>query len=289
MKRWSKTTVGAAGAVLLSLLIWIFPVQADDPHSVRLTGSQYLVFSLTDMARWYTQDQPEAKVSVSSGDYHSYVESLVERTADAVMCLGKLDDDSKAEAAENGIQLIERVIGWGAVALVTDSSNPIQELSLEQVRKIFVGEIRNWQEVGGLDQPIVPMTRDEAVSGTERAFRDTVLHGFPVTQETVRVFDHDIIRAVWKTKGSLADARYTEAVKGRIKGMVKIIAIKEDDDSPGVEPTVDAIQNQSYPVSIPLTLYYDGGVCTRELIGFVDFCARRGLGPHYAKVGGRHQ
>ncbi len=288
MKSTHKTIAALAGAVVLALCVSVAILRADDTHAVTLKGSKYLFFSITDLARWYTQDKPQSNVSVSAEDYYSSVQSLVDRTADAVMSLGKLDDDAKKEAAENGVDLVERVIGWGAVALVTYPTNPVNELTLEQVRKIFVGEIRNWQEVGGQDEPIVTMTRDEAVSGTERAFRETVLQGFPQAQETVRLFDHDIVRAVWKMKGSIADARYTEAVRGRIKDMVKIIAVKEDADSPRIEPTVETIQNRSYPLAIPLVLYYDQKSSTSELLEFVNFCARRGLGRHYANLGNQH-
>jgi phosphate transport system substrate-binding protein len=285
MKNCTKIIAALTSAVVFTLCVSVALSQADDTHAMRLKGSKYLFFSVTDLARWYSQDQPDSKISVTDADYYSYVQLLEDRTADAVMSLGKLDDDAKREAVENGVDLVERVIGWGAVALVTYPANPINELTLEQVRRIFIGEIRNWKDVGGLDEPIITMTRDEAVSGTERVFRDVVLQGFPQMQEIVRLFDHDIVRAVWKTKGSIADARYTEAVRGRIKGMAKIIAIKEDVDAPAIEPTVGTIQNQSYPISVPLVLYYDKRFSTPELVGFVNFCARRGLGQHYAGLG----
>ena len=44
------------------------------------------------------------------------------------------------------------------------------ELTLDQGRKIFLGELTNWKEVGGLNEPIVPMTRDESISGTAQIF-----------------------------------------------------------------------------------------------------------------------
>ena len=135
--------------------------------------------------------------------------------------------------------------------LVTSPDNPIDELTLEQVRKIFVGEYQNWKEVGGLDEPIVTMSRDDAVSGTEKFFREFVLKGFPFKQQTVRLFDADIATAVWKRKGSIADARYTEAIRGRIRGMVKIIAIKEDENSQAIT-LLDSLRSKFYPVSAPM-------------------------------------
>ena len=50
--------------------------------------------------------------------------------------------------------------GYGAVAIITQPDNPVGEVTLDQVRKIFLGEVTNWNQVGGLNEPIVPMTRD---------------------------------------------------------------------------------------------------------------------------------
>jgi hypothetical protein len=64
--------------------------------------------------------------------------------------------------------------------------------------------------------------------------------------------------------------------------MVKIIAIKENDWSPAVMPSVDSIGDRSYPLSAPQVLYFDTKSSTRGLREFVDFCADRGLGTHHA-------
>jgi phosphate transport system substrate-binding protein len=284
MKRYHKYIPAVACAVLLTFAQWESVVRADDAHPVRVTGSQYMFFTVTDLARWYMQDQPDSKVAVTSADQYAYLQSILDKTSDVVMSLGKLEEDVRTEATENGVELAERVIGWGAVAVVTHPDNPVNELSQDQVRKIFLGEYRNWNEVGGLDEPIIVMSRDEAVSGTAKIFLDVVLQGFPTTQDTVRLFDPDIAGAIRRRRGSIADARYTEAVRGKLKGKLKIIAIKEHEESVAVMPSVDTIRDQTYPISVPLVLYYDAGSCTPELSAFVEFCARRGLGPHYANL-----
>jgi hypothetical protein len=83
-------------------------------------------------------------------------------------------------------------------------------------------------------------------------------------------------------KGSIADARYMEAVRGKLK----IIAIKETQDSTVITPSVDTIRDQTFPISVPLVLNDNAVSCTSELRVFVNFCVRRGLGPQYARLGG---
>jgi len=262
--------------------MWSSAPQAENSTVVHFSGSKYLYFTVTDLAKRYMEREAETKVIVTHADQHSYLQSLSDNTSDAIMTLGKMEEDLKEEAVEQGISLQEKVVGWGAVALVTDPKNPVNELTMDQVRKIFLGEYVKWAQVGGLDEPIITMSRDEAVSGTERFFREFVLQGFPLAQQTVKLFDPDIVRAVWKRQGSIADARYSEAVRGRIRGMVKIIALKENADSPAVMPSVDTIGDRSYPLSAPQVLYYDAKSRTRGLREFVGFCADRGLGSHHA-------
>jgi phosphate transport system substrate-binding protein len=241
-------------------------------------------FTVTDLAKVYTERNPQSAVVADYTDHHSLLPTIAERKSDAIMVLGKLEDDMKEKASENGIRLEEHVVGWGAIVLGTSPDNPVDELTLEQVRKIFVGEYQNWKEVGGLDEPIVTMSRDDAVSGTDKFFREFVLKGFPFKQQTVRLFDADIATAVWKRKGSIADDRYTEAIRGRIRGMVKIIAIKEDENSQAIMPSVDSLRSKFYPMSAPMFVYYGAKSHTGDLKDFVDFCARRGLGANHSQL-----
>lgn len=278
--------------VLFSLLngflivfgLWILDVPAQDGNVVRFTGSKYMYFNITDLAKYYQERHPNCQIEVNFGETYSLVPAVLEKSTDAIMALGKLDNDMKQEASEQGIELQEQLVGWGAVVLVADPLNPVSELSLEQVRKIFLGECKNWQEVGGLDEPITVMSREESVSGTEKFLKEFVLNGQPFGQQTLRLFDPDIVRAVWKRKGSIADARYIEAMRGRIKGMVKVIAIKEDAGTPGIVPSVESLRTQSYPMSAPMYLYFDANSKTNSLKDFVQFCAHRGLGDLYAQV-----
>jgi phosphate transport system substrate-binding protein len=278
-----KAILAIACSVLMALTLSVSTAVAESGAVVKLTGSRYMFFVITDLATMFMQDHLNSKVVVKESEPHTFVQSLADKTADAVMSVGKLDDDLKVEAQEHGLHLTEQVVGHGAVALITHPKNPVDELSLEQVRKMFLGEYRNWSQVGGLDEPIVTMSRDESVSGTHQFFQDHVLDGAPPAQETVRELDHDIVRAVWRRTGGIADARFTEAVRGKLKGMVKILAIKKDENSEAVLPSMETSRNGSYPLCFPLALYYDARAAVPTLTPFVQFCIRHGMGPHFAE------
>jgi phosphate transport system substrate-binding protein len=261
------------------------PVSAQENQKISVIGSRYLYFAVTDFARIYSDKNPDAPVTVTSSDENEAFRRFLAKEADAFMAFRRLDKDEKAEAADAGINLQEQAVGWGAVALVVHPQNPVGELTVEQVRKIFLGEYTNWNQVGGPDERIVPMTREESVSGTEVFFRETVLNGFPVAQHTLRVLDHDIVRAVKQEKGAIADARFFEGIRGRIKGLVKIAAVKEDDDAPAIMPSEESLKNRTYPISGPLYLYYAlNGSKQQQTIQFVEFCLNRGIGARYTQI-----
>ncbi len=252
-------------------------------NNLKITGSKYVAFTLTDLAKAYMDQQPDASIKVDAADTSEGFQSFLKKSCNALAVFGQLDEDEKADAAEKGIVLTERIIGWGAVAVITHPKNPVNELSIDQLKKIFSGTYKNWKQVGGPDLPIVPITRDEAMSGTERLFRDLILDGSPVDQSTQRLLSYDIIRAVLKDPGSIADARYTEAIRGRIRGMAKILALKKDDSSPAVMPSTETLQNRTYLLSAPMTLCYDSKQYSGVLQTFTDFCSKRGLGERFAE------
>jgi phosphate transport system substrate-binding protein len=232
-------------------------------------------FPLTDLALVFsTKVEPKARVSVEAMDALTGFQKLLNKEIDGFMSFRKIDEDEEDQATDAGVKLSEHLVGWGAVALVVHRQNPVKELTLEQVRKMFLGDVRNWKEVGGKDEPVVCLSRDEAISGTELFFRDKVLDGSPVSQGTIKVLEHDINRAVFRQTGGLADARYTEALRGQARGLVKIIAVKKDADSPAVMPTEESVKDRSYPVSGPLYLYSLEETVSPFTNKFVEYCAQ---------------
>ena len=256
---------------------------AQDKNSLKIQGSKYVAFTLTDLATAYMGQQPNTSIKVEAAESLEGFQSFLKKSCDALAVFGQLDQDEKAEAEEKGMVLTERIIGWGAVAIITHPKNPVNVLSIDQVKKIFSGAYKNWNQVGGPDLPIVVITRDEAMSGTERLFRELVLDGSPVDQDTKRLLSYDIIRAVLKDPGSIADARYTEAIRGRINGMAKILALKKDESSLAVMPSAETLQNRTYLLSAPMAICYDSKQYSSVLQAFTEFCSKRGLGERFAE------
>lgn len=251
---------------------------------INLVGSRYMYFSVTDMATRFMIRNPASTIKIDDAERYEAWREILEKSTDAIMTVGKLDKDQLQEARDNGINLVERIIGFGAVVIIVNRDNPLNEITMENLRKIFSGEYTNWKELGGPNQPITVLTRDESLSGTEIFLRELALDGMPVTQRALRLAEKDMVRAVKARPGSIADARFGEAFRRGVKGLVKVLAIKETPDSPSVMPTEASIKNKSYPISGPLVLYFPENSAKVTLLNkFTDFCVAEGVGTALAK------
>ncbi len=98
-----------------------------------------------------------------------------------------LQDKNLAEARQQGYELIQKSVAIDAIAVGVNPQLKVPSLTLTQLKDIYTGKIRNWQEVGGPDLPITPYSREPAQGGTVRFFTDAVLAGQPLNTEIVQL------------------------------------------------------------------------------------------------------
>ena len=182
MKR--RCVVALLAVMIASLVTGLAerPACAQEKNTIKVIGSKYCYFTVADWAGAFRTLSKNFVIDVKPGSVYSVTEALLNKEADAVMRFGRIDEDDKDEAQENGLELEEQIVGWGAVAFVTYRKNPVNAVTLDQIRKIFIGEITNWNDIGGEDLLIKVISRDEAVSGTHDFLVSSVLQGFPVGQ-----------------------------------------------------------------------------------------------------------
>ena len=154
------------------------------------------------------------------------------------------------EAKDKGTEFEYTPIGYEAFVFFVHKDNPIENLTTEQIKGIYSGEITNWKEVGGEDEEIVAYQRNEG-SGSQsmliRFMGDTEIVEPPTEQVTDLM--SGIIDKVADYKSTTASIGFSFRyyVEGIIQNPdIKIIAID------GVKPTVKNIQTNTYPIITPL-------------------------------------
>lgn len=113
-----------------------------------------------------------------SNTHQSYM-NLIDGKVELVIAARAASRDENKYARDNNVALIEKPIAKDALTFMVNNSNPIECLSVEQIRKIYTGDIANWQEVGGEDMLITPYVRNRN-SGSQEKFETMVMDGLEI-------------------------------------------------------------------------------------------------------------
>ena len=168
--------------ILLSLTL-IIPLAACGPTAVtpptpitlRIAGSTSMLPLLSDLTAAYTEEYPHVHFAVEGGGSHVGLERLEGGEIDLAACswLPSPEKDTPQP-------YVATSVAWDGIALIVHPDNPLDELTLLQVRDIYAGWRLDWQEVGGRAGDIIVISREDG-SGTRAVFERRVMGEQPVT------------------------------------------------------------------------------------------------------------
>lgn len=136
------------------------------------------------------------------------------------------------------------------VAVLAHPSNPVEALTLEQVRKLFSGEYTNWSQVGGPDVPVKVITVHKRTGSIEETIKNHL--GVPLSPDAARLpLVSFIIPSVAQTRGAIgflpiANVEQLDFVAGH--SAFRRIAIKNGDRAPAQLPNRMALNTRAYPI-----------------------------------------
>jgi len=245
---------------------------------IRVRGSDSVAEMVDSLAREFMKTHPNCNVVVSGGSsVGDSFSALFNREAELVMQSNDLDMTYKQAAEQKGVNLLERVIGWGGLAIIVNPSNPVNELTVDQVRNLFSGRYDTWKQVGGSDEPVTVLTVGENRLGTLEFFTKAFLKAPLAPNAVTKVFFRSIIPAVEESKTATGYIRIRNIVQLKEKNQesrVKIVAVKKDESSPAVLPSRETVDNGTYPITRPYYLYTDGKTDSSAK-AFLEFCAAK--------------
>jgi phosphate transport system substrate-binding protein len=223
---------------------------------IQIKGSDTIVGLVQVWAENYVAIYPDAAIGVTGGGSGTAFAALVNNTCDIGMSSRKIEAKEEQEALDNGIELQEVIIGYDGLVILVNKDNPVSELTLSQIRDIFMRNITNWKEVGGDDLEIVILSR-ESNSGTHLFFKEHVLRmNNPVGKEEFSP------RALLMPS---SQAIFDEVVHnphaigyvgmGFSNDEVKVLKVSLKEGSPYIAPTISTVLSGAYPITRPLFLY----------------------------------
>jgi len=259
---------------LFVLAVFLFTAQAlaAGKNSIQIKGSDTMVNLAQAWAEEFSKKNPGVNVSVTGGGSGTGIAALINRTCDIAETSRSLKDKEMSLAVSKGIKPLEHIVALDGIAIVVNPLNPVKNLTIAQLREIFMGNIKNWKQVGGEDKRIVLLSR-EVNSGTHVFFKEHVLRRG--NESGSEEFAPDAL--LMPSSQAIADevAQNPNAIgyygMGYISHRQKVIAVAGDDKSPFVEPALENVKNKTYPISRPLYMYTDTGAggATKEFIDFV--------------------
>jgi phosphate transport system substrate-binding protein len=234
----------------------------DSPRSraIQNKGSDTLVNLALAWAEAYRNVKPDVDIAVTGGGTGTGIAALINGTVDIANASRAMKEDEIVDAQANGINPVEHTVAIDALAIIVNKSNPISQLTIDQLSDIFSGRITNWRAVGGEDAPIVLVSR-ETNSGTHVYFLEEVVR--KGDSENTDVFAPQTLLMPSSVGIASEVQRNPSAIGYDGLGYVnteteKLIAVAKDADSPYVLPSVATGTDGTYPISRALFMYTTG-------------------------------
>ena len=191
------------------------------------------------LAEEYMLQHPKSRIYVQGGGSTAGIEAVRTRAAQIGMSSRSLITEEK--------DLYAVTIAKDAIAIIIHPKNPVQDLSLDKVRQVFSGKIRNWKELGGYPHPIVLVTREEG-SGTREAFQKLAMGKEEISLEALVQDSNGAIRQVVSSDQNAIG--YISL--GLINEKVRPLKISN------VEPSLNNIEKGRYTLVRPFLFVFDG-------------------------------
>lgn len=257
--------------ILFSLIIIFFAIPScssqdafsdatpASPESIENKGSDTIVNLALAWAERYQELHPEVRISVTGGGSGTGIASLINGTVDIANASRKMKAEEIKNAESNGVNPVEFVIARDAIAVIVHLENPVEQLTIKQISDIYSGKIKNWQEVGGEDRPIVRLSR-ETNSGTHVYFLEEVIRQGKEDDQTL--FSPDTL-LLPSSEGISAEIRQNPNAigydgLGYVTEEMKVIAVASEPGGEYVLPSSKSVNNGTYPIARDLYMYTNG-------------------------------
>lgn len=254
--RLTATTLLASGLALC--LSACSQPTAPSRGTIQVKGSDTMVNIAQAWAEEYRKVAPNVEVEVSGGGSGVGIAALIRGTVDVANSSREMKPAELEQARANtGQDAKEFIVGYDALAVYVHKENPIAEVTLEQLARVFAedGDITRWSQLGVTlpgtsDDTIVRVSRQSS-SGTYEFFREHVLgvgdfklgsRDMSGSKEVVELVGHTLTAIGYSGMGYATTA-------------VKMLPLAPVDGSPAVAPTVEATLSRAYPLARSLQVY----------------------------------
>ena len=248
--------------LLFSLLIGLalcagaFPALAEQ---LTVTGSTSLLPLAQSAAEAYMKKHPEARISVAGRGSADGARSILDQTSDLAGSSRELKPMELSLAKARHMSLVTHPVAMGCVVPVVDKHNPVDNITLAQLKDVYGGKMKNWKQLGGPDLKMAVMTRDSN-SGTQEVFKKVVMQKARIRPDALMLASNGaMVQAVAGNKAAIGfiSIAYLEP-------RLKALSVN------GLKACPENVKNGKYPLKRTLYLI-TAGEPTGNTKRFLDF------------------
>ncbi|GIV11231.1 MAG: phosphate ABC transporter substrate-binding protein [Fimbriimonadales bacterium] len=223
--------------------------------TIVIRGSDTMLSLNQRWAAAYAQVNPQVAISVDGGGTNVGIRALLEGQTDICAASRRLLLEEREQARSRGVVAHETPVALDGLAIAVHVSNPVESLTLEQLRQIYLGQLTNWRQVEGENRPIVALSRD-ANSGTHDFFKQRLLRD-RAWGRNVRFLATTIdeAREVARNPNAIAYGGAAYFVNRPELKLLRIAARAGDEAYP---PDLNSVRARRYPIWRYLYYYTDG-------------------------------
>ena len=236
--------------------------------TVSTDGSTSMEKVIGALSESYMAANKDVTVNYNPTGSGAGITAVQEGTCDIGLSSRALKDEEKAAG------LKETVLAYDGIAIIVHPDNPVSDLSIEQIAKLYTGEITDWKDVGGSDAEVVLIGR-EAASGTRDGFESITGTKDKCQYRQELTSTGDVITAVSQNPDAIGYASLAA-----IKDSVKALSVD------GVTPSETTVKDGSYPVQRPFVLVtVEGKALSAAAQSFFDYATSADAADIIAKAG----
>ena len=231
----TKKIIGAVLAAVIICTAFAACGKNQSKGTVSTDGSTSMSKVIGALGESFEQDTG-ITVTYNATGSGSGIQAVEEGRCDIGLSSRSLKDEEKARGLE------ETVLAYDGIAIIVNPENPITDLDVDTIAKLYTGEIKNWKEVGGADTEIVLIGR-EAGSGTRDGFESITDTEDKCAYRQELTSTGDVITTVAGNPNAIGYASLAS-----IKDTVKALTVS------GVAPSEETVKDGSYVIQRPFVL-----------------------------------
>jgi phosphate transport system substrate-binding protein len=274
-KRKMEEEMRLKGVVILALgIIFCFTANPVWAGTIAIKGSTTVLPIAQKTAEAYMKANPDVRISISGGGSGNAMKAIIDGSTDIGDSSRFIKDKEVKLAVEKGRYPVPFAVAYDCIVPVVHPTNSITNLTLDQLKAIYKGEIENWKDVGGPDREIVVVSRDTS-SGTYEVWHEKVMKKERVYPGALlQASNGAVVQAVSKNKNAVGYIGL-----GYVDASVKALSTN------GITGSAETTLNGTYPVSRPLYMFTSGWP-KGDTLKFINFVIHPQKGQKYVAEAG---